>query len=423
MKRILYTLFAALLLLGLAAVGAARAQGDYPESADTAEQSGDTLFTVEELDDLLAPIALYPDPLLAQILPAATFIDQIDEAARFVRQYGKTARIDDQPWDVSVKAMAHYPDVLFMMDQKNDWTVSLGQAFINQQQDVMDAIQRLRAEAQAEGNLVSTPQQEVVDEDNYISIVPAAPELVYVPQYDPLMVYMESSPPYGFITFGIGFAIGAWLDRDCDWHGRRVFYHGWQGRGWISRSRPHIHDPRNIYINNSFSAINVNRKVIQHNTVNFREELRRTAQNRPKQAPLQAARPRDIQPGSKVGNRWEAARPVTTVTRPAERPDNAALYRGREVQGAQPAARSGYGGYGSGKDAATYRERGQSSRANMGQFNRQQQIPAQSQRPAPAQRPATTQGRLPSPGPPAAHPAPRQSLPASRGGGQVRQQR
>lgn len=194
MKRILYTLFAALLLLGLAAVGTARAQGDYPESADTAEQSGDTLFTAEELDDLLAPIALYPDPLLAQILPAATFIDQIDEAARFVRQYGKTARIDDQPWDVSVKAMAHYPDVLFMMDQKNDWTVSLGQAFINQQQDVMDAIQRLRAEAQAEGNLVSTPQQEVVDEDNYISIVPAAPELVYVPQYDPLMVYMESSP-------------------------------------------------------------------------------------------------------------------------------------------------------------------------------------------------------------------------------------
>src|SRR5208337_3421983 len=126
MKRILYTLFAALLLLGLAAVGTARAQGDYPESADT-------LFTAEELDDLLAPIALYPDPLLAQILPAATFIDQIDEAARYVRQYGKTARIDDQPWDVSVKAMAHYPDVLFMMDQKNDWTASLGQAFINQQ--------------------------------------------------------------------------------------------------------------------------------------------------------------------------------------------------------------------------------------------------------------------------------------------------
>jgi hypothetical protein len=423
MKRILYTLFATLLLLGLAAVGTARAQGDYPESADTTAQSGDTLFTAEELDDLLAPIALYPDPLLAQILPAATFIDQIDEAARYVRQYGKTARIDDQPWDVSVKAMAHYPDVLFMMDQKNDWTVSLGQAFINQQQDVMDAIQRLRTEAQAEGNLVSTPQQEVVDEDNYISIVPAAPELVYVPQYDPLMVYMESSPPYGFITFGIGFAIGAWLDRDCDWHGRRVFYHGWQGRGWISRSRPHIHDPRNIYINNSFSVINVNRKVIQHNTVNFREELRRNAQNRRNQVPLQAARPRDIQPGSRVGNRWEAARPATTVTRPAERPDNAALYRGRELQGAQPAARSGYGGYGSGKDAATYRERGQSSRKNMGQFNRQQGIPAQSQRPAPAQRPATTQGRLPTPGPPAAHPAPRQTPPASRGGGQERQQR
>ncbi len=188
MKRILFTLYAVLILLGLCAGGTARAQSDYPGSADT-------LLSEEELDDLLAPIALYPDPLLAQILPAATFIDQIDEAARYVRQYGKSARIDDQPWDVSVKAVAHYPDVLFMMDQKSDWTATLGQAFINQQQDVMDAIQRLRAEAEAAGNLSSTPQQEVVDEDDYISIVPAEPEVIYVPQYDPQVVYVESSPP------------------------------------------------------------------------------------------------------------------------------------------------------------------------------------------------------------------------------------
>jgi hypothetical protein len=435
MKRILFTLYAALLLIGLAAVETARAQSYYPGSADMAAQSGDTLFTVEELDDLLAPIALYPDPLLAQMLPAATFIDQIDEAARYVRQYGKSAQIDDQPWDVSVKSVAHYPDVLLMMDQKYDWTVSLGQAFINQQQDVMDTIQRLRAEAEAEGNLTSTPQQQVINGDGYISIVPAEPEVIYVPQYDPQVVYVESSPSYGFITFGIGLMIGAWLDRDCDWHRHRVFYHGWQGGGWIGRARPHIHDRRNIYINNSHSVINVNRRVIQHNTVNFREGLRRNAQLRQEQPHPQATRPRVIQPGGGTGSRGEATRPVTTITRPAERPDNRGLYRGREIKGPQPAARSGYGGYGSGKDATTYRERGQSSRGNMDQFNRQQKIPVQIQRPAPVQRPApaqrsapvqrpaTIQGRQPAPGPPPVRTAPSQAPPANRGGGLQRQQR
>ncbi len=416
MKRILFTLYAVLILLGLCAGGTARAQSDYPGSADT-------LLSEEELDDLLAPIALYPDPLLAQILPAATFIDQIDEAARYVRQYGKSARIDDQPWDVSVKAVAHYPDVLFMMDQKYDWTATLGQAFINQQQDVMDAIQRLRAEAQAAGNLSSTPQQEVVDEDDYISIVPAEPEVIYVPQYDPQVVYVESSPPFGFITFSIGFTIGAWLDRDCDWHGHRVFYHGWQGRGWIGRARPHIHDRRNVYINDRNSVINVNRRVIQRNTVNYREDLRRNAQSRREQPRPQATRPRVVQPGGGTGSREGIVRPPTPVTRPAQRPDNRELYRGREIKGPQPAARSGYGGYGSGKDATIYRERGQSSRGTMDQFKRQQQTPVQIQRPAPAQPHPVNISPRPAPRAPAAQPAPRQAPPANRGGGQERQRR
>ena len=134
------------------------------------EEGTYTPFAAAELDELLAPIALYPDPLIAQILPAATFFDQVDAATRYVKQFGNVALIDDQPWDVSVKAVAHYPDVLFMMDQKYDWTVSLGEAYINQPQDVMDAIQRLRAEAEAEGNLVSNSQQQVINEGGIISI-------------------------------------------------------------------------------------------------------------------------------------------------------------------------------------------------------------------------------------------------------------
>jgi hypothetical protein len=434
MKKIQFTFYAALLLLGLSAGSTAWAQSDYPEYADTMGQPTDMSFSADELDALLAPIALYPDPLLAQILPAATFIDQIDEAARYVRQYGNSVQIDDQPWDVSVKAVAHYPDVLFMMDQKYDWTVSLGQAFINQQQDVMDAIQRLRAEAQDEGNLSTTPQQAVVDEDGYIRIVPAQPEMIYVPQYDPFVVYMESSPSYGFITFSIGFSIGAWLDRDCDWHGRRIFYHGWQGGGWVGRARPYIHDQRNIYINKTYSVINVNRKVIRHSTDNFRDELRRNAWNRQKQIHPQASRTRNIQPGGGTGKQGQMVRPPTTVTRPTttithpattvthptERPDNKALYRGREIKGAQPSAGAGYGGYGSKKDAATYSERGRSSRGTMGQLNRQQPRPAQNPRPAPAQRPAINQGRQPAPGQ-VNRPAPHQASPTNRSGAEKQQ--
>src|ERR1700690_1018596 len=103
-------------------------------------------FSPEQLDNLLAPVALYPDPLLAQVLVAATFPDQIDEAARFVRADSDPNDIDGQSWDVSVKAVAHYATVLFTMADDLDWTTSLGQAYVNQSDDVMASIQRLRAE-------------------------------------------------------------------------------------------------------------------------------------------------------------------------------------------------------------------------------------------------------------------------------------
>jgi hypothetical protein len=104
-------------------------------------------FSPDQLDNLLAPIALYPDPLLAQILPAATFPDQIDEAARLCRAGANPDDIDMQPWDVSVKAVAHYPTVLYMMADSLDWTTAVGQAYVNQNDDVMASMQRLRQEA------------------------------------------------------------------------------------------------------------------------------------------------------------------------------------------------------------------------------------------------------------------------------------
>lgn len=124
-----------------------------------------------------------------------------------------------------MEAVAHYPKVIYMMADKMDWTISLGQAYVNQSTDVMLAVQRLRHMAHSVGNLFTTPQQQVLIEDEYISIVPYNPMYIYVPVYDPYICYYRR-PYWGVaITFGVGFLIGAWLNRDCDWHQRRIFYH------------------------------------------------------------------------------------------------------------------------------------------------------------------------------------------------------
>ena len=112
-------------------------------------------LTGQELDDLLAPIALYQDPMLAQMLPASTYPEDIADAADWLRGGGDPSLIDEQDWDENVLAIAHYPDVLYMMADNLDWTASVGDAFLNQPDDVTDSIQRLRWEAQRLGNLVS----------------------------------------------------------------------------------------------------------------------------------------------------------------------------------------------------------------------------------------------------------------------------
>jgi hypothetical protein len=424
MKNILLTLHAVLLVMGLAAGNAAWANNDLPEPYDSSFQTGGTSYSPEELDDLLAPIALYPDPLIAQILPAATFVDQIDDAARYVRQYGRAARIEDQPWDVSVKAVAHYPSVLFMMDKKYDWTVSLGQAYIDQEQDVLDAIQYLRAEATKAGNLISNPQQQVVVEDEYIRIYPAEPQVIYVPEYDPLLVYVAGpSPAYGFISFGIGFTIGAWLNRDTDWQRHRVYYHGWEGGGWVSRARPHVQVRNSVYINNSYTVINTNRRVLQHDTVRYREKIHRDVQVRRERIGRQLPSHRVEQSRPEPPVRVIQPRQVVNGSRSPVHLEERDIYRGRDVQRTQPASRSGYGGYGSRKDASSYRERGQASRENMRQNIRQQ--PPQSLQPTPVRRgqPAAVPRPAPQPRPAVKQPAPVKTPPASRGGEERRHER
>jgi hypothetical protein len=259
-------------------------QDQLPQSQDQVPGQDDQAgpyenFSPDQLDNLLSPIALYPDPLLAQVFVAATFPDQVEEAARYVRENGQNG-IDDQQWDVSVRAVAHYPTVVEMMADKIDWTTSLGQAYVNQSTDVASSVQRLRHQARAAGNLDSTPQQEVLEHDNYIAITPYQPQFLYVPVYDPAIIYFRR-PYYGpAITFGVGFPIGSWLNLDFRWGfgggWGGVYYTGWRAGGWgagcwncgwIGRSRGRIDFRNNVYINNRYERINVNRTVINR-TVN-----------------------------------------------------------------------------------------------------------------------------------------------------------
>jgi hypothetical protein len=275
------------LLCQIVAVGRAEPAFSPPTSTTVQDR-----FTDEELDTLLGPIALYPDPLLAQVIPAATFVDQINEAAQLLNGRVDDNLISNQNWDVSVKAVAHYPEVLNMMAQNQDMTIAIGQAYVNQSADVMKSIQRLRAEASNTRALTTTPEQKVVVEQDTIQIIPAQPEYIYVPQYNPQVVYADYDDDdwdtgavvaSSLISFGTGMAIGAWLNRDCDWHGWHgggFYYHGWNGGGWVGASRSFVNVNNRAYVNNNFNNINANRNIVNRDIRNYRSDInRRAAQN------------------------------------------------------------------------------------------------------------------------------------------------
>lgn len=202
-------------ILVLCGVTAVQALGQVPVPPPSPQVQ---LLSAPQLDQLLGPIALYPDPLLGEILPAATTPADIVLADRYMGAGGDPNLIDQQPWSLSVKALARYPTVLKWVDDNLAWTTAVGQAFLYQQPDVMNSIQRLRARAMALGNLQSTPQENVVVDNGTIEILPADPNTLYVPVYQPDVVYFQQPFSVPFVSFGFGFAIGAWLNHDFDWH-------------------------------------------------------------------------------------------------------------------------------------------------------------------------------------------------------------
>ena len=220
----------ALGLAGLAALGAL-AQ-DPPQRVEATRQ-----FTAAELDQLAAPIALYPDPLLGQILMAATYPLEVVEADRWLQDPGNAALKDDRlaaaleqrNWEPSVKSLVAFPQILAMMDANLDWTERIGEAFAADQAAVMDSVQRLRRRAESAGRLQSTPEETVTALGPAITIEPPTPETVYIPVYDPSIVYdpwpYPDYPPDYFpgLVGGFGTVIAPFRGlHHCDWEHHRI---------------------------------------------------------------------------------------------------------------------------------------------------------------------------------------------------------
>jgi len=289
---------------------------DATTAADSGSPTGSAPQTASELQALVAPIALYPDSLVAQILTASTFPDEVAIANYWIGQNKSLTgsalmqAVDKQSWDPSVKALTEFPSVLENMANNLTWTSSLGEAYHNQQADVMTAIQTLRAEAKAKGNLKTTSQIKVVQQSPQVIVIqPANPQIVYVPQYNPALIYGTPyvvpgyvAPTYtagdvaaaGIIGFGAGIAVGAMMSGgccswgysswNCGWHGTAVVYHGggyygnsaWHG-GYYNGGYHNSYGYNNSYNHSNYGNYNRNsgntyNRNVSGNTVNVNRQ-------------------------------------------------------------------------------------------------------------------------------------------------------
>lgn len=247
--------------------GAPSPQDGGTQQASAPAPQGQAL-TADQLDQLVAPIALYPDALVAQVLAAATYPTQVVEADRWLQAQGNApadqiaSAANAQQWDPSVKALTAFPSVLSQMDHNLQWTTDLGNAYYNQPQDVMDSVQQMRQRAQQAGKLQSSPQLAVNNDGGSIAIAPANPAVVYVPVYNPWVMfgppvvafpgYFFAPPPlfigvgFGFgFGFGFGVPIHPWAPWGWGWH-------SW-GVGWSSRT---VIFNRTTFITRSTTVVN-----------------------------------------------------------------------------------------------------------------------------------------------------------------------
>ena len=300
-----------------------------PGAPLSAAESAGQGFKPEEIDALVAPIALYPDDLLSQIFMASTYPLEVVQASRWARQNQNlkgdalAQALDKQDWDPSVKSLVNFPEVLSKMSDKLDWTQKLGDAFLEEQKQVMDAVQRLRAKAQAAGNLQTTEQQKVIVEEKVIKIESPSPQVVYVPTYNPTVVYgawpYPAYPPYpwyppgyafgaSMLAFGTGVALGA------------AWGFAWGGANW-GRGDVDIDVNRNTNFNTNINREQAKQNLqargqreggsFQHDPshrkgVGYRDNT--TAQKFNRGGDAQAAKAREDFRGRAEGGRQELAR-------------------------------------------------------------------------------------------------------------------
>lgn len=238
------------LLLALPAGGFAQGTGPAPP-----------VFHQEELDQMLASVALYPDELLVQVLMAATYPLEVVEAARWVKANPNlkgnqlSYALEQKNWDPSVKSLVNFPSVLAMMNEQLEWTQRLGDAFLSQQDQVMETVQKLRERAYAQGNLQTTSQQKVIVQEKIIIIEPASPQVVYVPVYNPTVVYgawwYPSYPPYyyyppGYVAGTAAFSFAAGVAVGLAWG------YAWGNFNW-GHYDVNVNVNKNININNNIN--------------------------------------------------------------------------------------------------------------------------------------------------------------------------
>jgi hypothetical protein len=340
-------MLAALLLLAFVGMPSAWAQNAAAEGAPPA--AAPPKLTAEQLDQLTAPIALYPDALLAQVLMAAAYPVDVVAADRFMQKNGNLTgdqmeqALQNQPWDISVKTLTHFPSVLKYMDDNLDWTQALGDAFVNQQSDVMASVQHLRAEAYAAGNLKSGPQQTVTNADNQIVIAPANGQTIYVPQYNPQVIYTQgpttvitqpattvvTQPGYstgdlvatGLLSFTAGVVVGSLINSNNDWfnwnqHTVYVPVYRGPGYGWSGWGRPPAGwgyngwNQNNHYGNNN---ININ---IHNNNINVNNGFRPWQPNANRRPPGYVGKPANYRPAGTDFGYGAGGKPNANVAKP-----------------------------------------------------------------------------------------------------------
>jgi uncharacterized membrane protein YgcG len=351
------------LSLVIAAVPGGTACANQPAQSEVQPTDSVATQSPEELQQLVAPIALYPDSLVAQVLAASTFPEEIVEADRWLQSHPDLKgdalgqAVDQQPWDPSVKALTAFPSVLGNMDKNLSWTSSLGSAYYNQEQGVMDAVQVMRARAQEAGNLKSNQQEKVTTQEQTIVIEPAEPEVVYVPVYDPWVVYgapvvvwpgwywyPELYVPGPGIAFGVGLGVGFSTGFGWGWH-------HW-GSDWGHHYA--VHDHERYY---SQSRTFYNRDGFH------RGEGARGVYNRPERAPEPFAGNHGAARG------YAEPRGQSEVRSGAPRADRGTSRNDAEPRGQRGVRSGAFSGFGSGGQERSFSSRGSASFGGGGGFH------------------------------------------------------